>query len=125
MFTCCWELSIAHRLPPLPCSYLFTYLDASPSRPSLEALLDEYWRRMPEYQGVQLEDLQASNAETGHVMRAGACMPMPKARSSAVGSAVPSGFPAATSHMHPGHRHSEHLRVAFTHHHRCCASCFG
>lgn len=58
----CILLSIAEISPALPpCSYLFTYLDASPSRPSLEALLSEYWRRMPEYQGVQLEDLQASS----------------------------------------------------------------
>lgn len=27
-------------------------------RPSLEALLEEYWRLMPEYQGVQLESLE-------------------------------------------------------------------
>lgn len=55
--------SITHPFSALPappcCSYLFTYLDASPSRPSLEALLEQYWRAMPEYQGVKLEDLQA------------------------------------------------------------------
>lgn len=29
-----------------------------PERPSLEALLEEYWRLMPQYQGVKLDDLQ-------------------------------------------------------------------
>ncbi|KAI7837968.1 hypothetical protein COHA_008271 [Chlorella ohadii] len=53
-----WEGFPAGSGPGDRTTYLFTYLDASPSRPSLEALLDEYWRRMPEYQGVQLEDLQ-------------------------------------------------------------------
>lgn len=29
---------------------MFTYLDATPSRPSLEDLLEDYWELMPEYQ---------------------------------------------------------------------------
>jgi len=29
-----------------------------PSRPSLESLLELYWKLMPEYQAVRLEDLQ-------------------------------------------------------------------
>ncbi|PRW45123.1 fad dependent oxidoreductase [Chlorella sorokiniana] len=53
-----WEAFPAGSGPADRTTYLFTYLDASPSRPSLEALLSEYWRRMPEYQGVKLEDLQ-------------------------------------------------------------------
>lgn len=31
---------------------------ADPRRPSLEELLDDYWRIMPEYQGVTLDHLQ-------------------------------------------------------------------
>lgn len=29
---------------------MFTYLDADESRPSLEAMMELYWRAMPEYQ---------------------------------------------------------------------------
>ncbi|CAK0769871.1 hypothetical protein CVIRNUC_003711 [Coccomyxa viridis] len=39
-------------------TYLFTYLDADPSRPSLESMLEDYWRLMPEYQNVDLSILQ-------------------------------------------------------------------
>ncbi|WP_293068948.1 MULTISPECIES: hypothetical protein [unclassified Moorena] len=38
-------------------TYLFTYLDANPERPSLEFLCDEYFRLLPEYQGVDLSQL--------------------------------------------------------------------
>lgn len=38
-------------------TYLFTYLDAAPERPSLEFLFEEYLRLLPEYQGVELSQL--------------------------------------------------------------------
>ena len=38
-------------------TYLFTYLDAHPSRPSLEALFEEYLTLLPDYQQVSLEQL--------------------------------------------------------------------
>jgi lycopene cyclase CruP len=38
-------------------TYLFTYLDAHPERPSLEFLFEEYLRLLPEYQGVELSQL--------------------------------------------------------------------
>ena len=38
-------------------TYLFTYLDAHPQRPSLEFLFEEYLRLLPEYQGVELSQL--------------------------------------------------------------------
>ncbi|MEW6495031.1 MAG: FAD-binding oxidoreductase, partial [Cyanobacteriota bacterium] len=38
-------------------TYLFTYIDAHPKRPSLEFLLEEYLRLLPEYQGVELSQL--------------------------------------------------------------------
>jgi len=38
-------------------TYLFTYLDAAPQRPSLEFLFEEYLRLLPEYQGVELSQL--------------------------------------------------------------------
>lgn len=39
-------------------TYLFTYLDAHPQRPSLEFLIEEYFRLLPEYQDIELEKLQ-------------------------------------------------------------------
>ncbi|MGQ4648809.1 FAD-binding oxidoreductase [Lyngbya aestuarii] len=38
-------------------TYLFTYLDAHPERPSLEFFLEEYLRLLPEYQGVELSQI--------------------------------------------------------------------
>ena len=46
-------------------TYLFTYVDAEPSRPSLEALFDEYWRLLPAYQSVDLSQLQIKRALFG------------------------------------------------------------
>ena len=46
------------RSPSRPPAPPHRYLDAHPQRPSLEALLEEYWRRMPEYQDVRLGELQ-------------------------------------------------------------------
>lgn len=39
-------------------AYLFTYIDAQPARPSLRSLLEEYLAALPEYQGVDLQQLQ-------------------------------------------------------------------
>jgi lycopene cyclase CruP len=39
-------------------TYLFTYLDAHPQRPSLADLLEDYWRLLPSYQGIELEQLR-------------------------------------------------------------------
>ena len=39
-------------------TYMFSYLDANPARPSLEYFMDEYLRLLPEYQGVELQDLK-------------------------------------------------------------------
>ncbi len=38
-------------------TYLFTYLDTDPNRFSLEFFMDEYFRLLPEYQGVELGQL--------------------------------------------------------------------
>lgn len=46
-------------------TYLFTYLDAHRDRLSLEALFDEYWTLLPEYQGVALADLAVKRALFG------------------------------------------------------------
>jgi lycopene cyclase CruP len=46
-------------------TYLFTYMDADPERPSLEFLFDEYFRLLPEYQRVELSQLNFSRALFG------------------------------------------------------------
>jgi lycopene cyclase CruP len=46
-------------------TYLFTYLDANPQRISLETLFDEYFRLLPTYQAVPLEQLQFKRALFG------------------------------------------------------------
>ncbi len=39
-------------------TYMFSYLDANPKRPSLEYFMEEYLRLLPEYQKVDLEQLE-------------------------------------------------------------------
>lgn len=46
-------------------TYLFTYMDAHPERLGLEALFEDYLRLMPEYQGVELAQLQLQRALFG------------------------------------------------------------
>ena len=46
-------------------TYLFTYLDAHPDRISLESFFEEYLRLLPEYQKVQLSQLQFQRALFG------------------------------------------------------------
>ncbi|MCM0593665.1 MAG: FAD-binding oxidoreductase [Gloeotrichia echinulata IR180] len=46
-------------------TYLFTYMDADPQRLNLEALFEEYLRLLPEYQGVELSQLQFQRALFG------------------------------------------------------------
>jgi lycopene cyclase CruP len=46
-------------------TYLFTYVDASPDRLSLTDLFDEYFRLLPQYQGVALDQLQFQRALYG------------------------------------------------------------
>ena len=46
-------------------TYLFTYMDADPQRLGLEALFEEYLRLMPEYQSVELQQLEFKRALFG------------------------------------------------------------
>lgn len=46
-------------------TYLFTYLDAHPERMSLETFFGEYLRLLPEYQKVELQQLQFKRALFG------------------------------------------------------------
>jgi lycopene cyclase CruP len=39
-------------------TYLFTYLDTHPDRPSLEFFMEEYLRLLPEYQNIELSQLK-------------------------------------------------------------------
>ncbi|MEA5617597.1 FAD-binding oxidoreductase [Cronbergia sp. UHCC 0137] len=46
-------------------TYLFTYLDADPQRLNLEIFFEEYLRLLPEYQGVELNQLKFQRALFG------------------------------------------------------------
>jgi lycopene cyclase CruP len=46
-------------------TYLFTYLDAHPERPSLEFFFEEYLRLLPEYQGVELSQIEWKRVVSG------------------------------------------------------------
>ncbi len=46
-------------------TYLFTYMDLHPDRPSLETLFDEYFRLLPDYQSVDLQQLDWKRALFG------------------------------------------------------------
>ncbi|MEM9922818.1 MAG: FAD-binding oxidoreductase [Cyanobacteria bacterium P01_D01_bin.50] len=46
-------------------TYMFTYMDAHPQRIGLEAFFEEYLRLMPEYQGVELQQLKIKRALFG------------------------------------------------------------
>jgi lycopene cyclase CruP len=46
-------------------TYLFTYVDAHPDRPSLEDLFEDYWQLLPEYQQIKLADLEIQRALFG------------------------------------------------------------
>lgn len=46
-------------------TYLFTYVDAHRDRPTLTDLFEAYWRWLPDYQSVRLEDLTVQRALFG------------------------------------------------------------
>lgn len=46
-------------------TYLFTYLDAKPNRPSLETLFEDYLNLLPQYQSITLEQLEIKRALFG------------------------------------------------------------
>jgi lycopene cyclase CruP len=57
-----WEAFPAHDGRT---TYLFTYLDAEADRFSLEFLFDEYFRLLPQYQNIELDQLQFQRALYG------------------------------------------------------------
>lgn len=60
-----WEAFPAGSGPTDRTTYMFTYVDAMPQRPSLEDLFEDYWTLMPKYQNVELEDLEVLRALFG------------------------------------------------------------
>ena len=46
-------------------TYLFTYIDAHPTRPSLETLFDDYFALLPTYQSIELDQLTFQRALFG------------------------------------------------------------
>lgn len=53
-----WEAFPAGSGPSDRTTYLFTYLDAKPDRPSINEILDDYWELLPRYQGVEVDKLE-------------------------------------------------------------------
>lgn len=53
-----WEAFPAGSGPGDRTTYMFTYVDADPGRPSLTAMLESYWAALEEYQGVRVDNLQ-------------------------------------------------------------------
>ncbi|GJP54272.1 hypothetical protein CLOM_g13381 [Closterium sp. NIES-68] len=51
-----WEAFPSGSGPSDRTTYMFSYMDAQPERPSLEAMLELYWRLMPQYQGIDSID---------------------------------------------------------------------
>eukprot|EP00898_Chlorokybus_atmophyticus_P001090 jgi/Chlat1/1982/Chrsp158S00127 len=58
-----WEAFPAGSGPRDRTTYLFTYLDAHPSRPSLLTIMEDYWQLMPQYQGLMVD---ARDDNDGH-----------------------------------------------------------
>jgi lycopene cyclase CruP len=46
-------------------TYMFTYADLHPQRPSLQKLFTDYWKRLPEYQETDLANIQIRRALFG------------------------------------------------------------
>ena len=53
-----WEAFPCGSDPRDRTTYLFTYLDAKPERPSIGEIFDDYWELLPRYQGVDAENLE-------------------------------------------------------------------
>jgi flavin-dependent dehydrogenase len=53
-----WEAFPAGSSPTDRTTYMFSYMDADPRRPSFHEFMEEYWKRLPGYQNIDLEDLQ-------------------------------------------------------------------
>ncbi len=54
---CFWEAFPSGSGPTDRTTYMFTYVDAQPTRPSLLAMMEEYWKLMPKYQVTPLSTI--------------------------------------------------------------------
>ena len=52
-----WEAFPASSSPTQRTTYLFTYMGLDPERPSVMEIIEDYWRLLPDYQGVELDEL--------------------------------------------------------------------
>ncbi|DBB10582.1 TPA: hypothetical protein ACH3X3_007098 [Trebouxia sp. C0006] len=55
---CFWEAFPSGSGATDRTTYMFTYVDAQPTRPSLLAMMEEYWKLMPKYQGIDLDHIE-------------------------------------------------------------------
>jgi flavin-dependent dehydrogenase len=53
-----WEAFPASSSPTERTTYLFTYMDLAAERPSVLEIMNDYWRLLPTYQGVDLDRLE-------------------------------------------------------------------
>jgi len=58
-----WEAFPCGASEDLRTTYLFTYLDASPGRPSLTQCFEDYWPMLKTYQGIEADPSKASGFE--------------------------------------------------------------
>ncbi|RXH90013.1 hypothetical protein DVH24_032370 [Malus domestica] len=86
-----WEAFPAGSGPTDRTTYMFTYLAPQPQSPKIEELLEEYWKLMPEYQEVSLDDLEIQRVLYGI---------FPTYRDSGIQSPVSfGGFGSLTRHL--------------------------
>lgn len=60
-----WEAFPSSASPTQRTTYMFTYMDLDPKRPSVLDIMEDYWRLLPAYQGVSLDDLTPSRVLFG------------------------------------------------------------
>jgi len=53
-----WEAFPASASPTQRTTYLFTYMSPEAGRPSVLEIMADYWRKLPSYQGVALDELE-------------------------------------------------------------------
>ena len=53
-----WEAFPASASHTQRTTYLFTYMDLDPARPSVMDIMEDYWRLLPHYQGVDLDQIE-------------------------------------------------------------------
>lgn len=53
-----WEAFPASSGPQDRTTYLFTYMDLAPERQSVLDIMEDYWKLLPKYQGLRIEDIE-------------------------------------------------------------------